>query len=77
MYSSWDRDHQHSKGIRQEYYGYRSVECAKFRNEPDFSSTLQDNGYHVYFVAHKVYIKHQSWKKVKQIGVRSNKFYKL
>jgi len=25
----------------------------------------------------KVYIKHQSWKKVKQIGARSNKLYKL
>jgi len=40
-------------------------------------SALQDKGYDVYFVGQKVYIKHQSWKKVKQVGVLSNKLFKL
>ena len=31
-------------------------------------SQLQDEGYDVNFVGKKVYVKHSSWKKVKQIG---------
>ena len=40
-------------------------------------SQLQNRGYDVYFIGNRVYVKHPSWKKKAQIGVRSNKFYKL
>eukprot|EP00253_Pinus_taeda_P020497 PITA_20497 len=40
-------------------------------------SQLHDKGYNVYFVRKKVFIKHQSWKKVKQIGVHNNSLNKL
>lgn len=40
-------------------------------------SQLQNKGYDVYFIGVKVYIKHPSWKKKAQIGVRSNQLYKL
>ena len=40
-------------------------------------SQLQDKGYDVHFVGKKVFIKHQNWKKVKQVGVHSNGLYKL
>lgn len=31
-------------------------------------SQLQDKGYDVYFIGNKVYVKHPSWKKKRQIG---------
>jgi len=31
-------------------------------------SQLQDKGYNVYFIGKKVYVKHRSWKKKRQIG---------
>lgn len=40
-------------------------------------SQLQDKGYDVHFVGKKVFVKHLSWKRVKHIGVRSNKLYRL
>ena len=40
-------------------------------------SQLQNKGYDVYFIDNRVYVKHPSWKKKAQIGVRSNKLYKL
>lgn len=40
-------------------------------------SLFQDEGYDVHFVGKKVFIKHINWKKVRQIGVRSNKLFKL
>ena len=40
-------------------------------------SQLQDNGYDVYFIGRKVYVKHPSWKNKAQIGTRSNRLYKL
>jgi len=40
-------------------------------------SQLQDKGYNVHFVGKKVYVKHSSWKKVRQIGARSNRLYRL
>jgi len=33
--------------------------------------------YDVYFIGNKVYVKHPSWRKKAQIGVRSHKLYKL
>ena len=38
---------------------------------------LQDKGYDNHFVGKKVYVKHSSWKKVRQIGDQSNKLYRL
>ena len=38
---------------------------------------LQNKGYDVYFIGKRVYVKHPSWKKKAQIGVRRNKLYKL
>ena len=40
-------------------------------------SQLQNKGYDVYFIGNKIYVKHPSWKKKAQIGVRSHKLYKL
>jgi len=40
-------------------------------------SQLQDNGYDIHFVGKKVLVKHSSWKRVRQIGVRSDISYKL
>ena len=40
-------------------------------------SQLQNKGYDVYFIRDKVYVKHPSWSKKAQIGVRSHKLYKL
>ena len=40
-------------------------------------SQLQNRGYDIYFIGNRVYVKHPSWKKKAQIGVRSNKLYKL
>ena len=40
-------------------------------------SQLQNKGYDVYFIGNKVYVKHPSWKRKAQIGVRSHKLYKL
>ena len=40
-------------------------------------SQLQNKGYGVYFIGKRVYVKHSSWKKKAQIGVRSNRIYKL
>ena len=40
-------------------------------------SQPQNRGYDVYFIGNRVYVKHPSWKKKAQIGVRSNKLYKL
>jgi len=40
-------------------------------------SQLQNKGYDVFFIGKKVYVKHPSWKKKAQIGVRSNRLYKL
>ena len=42
-----------------------------------FVSQLQKKGYDVYFIGNKFYVKHPSWKKKAQIGVRSHKLYKL
>eukprot|EP00253_Pinus_taeda_P031770 PITA_31770 len=39
-------------------------------------SQLQDKGYDVHFVGKKAYVTHSSWKKVKQIGARSNRLYR-
>ena len=40
-------------------------------------SQLQGKGYDVYFIKEKVYIKHPSWKKKVQIGIKSNRLYRL
>lgn len=40
-------------------------------------SQLQNKGYDVFFIGKKVYVKHPSWKKKAQIGVKSNRLYKL
>ena len=40
-------------------------------------SQLQIKGYDVFFIGKTVYVKHPSWKKKAQIGVRSNRLYKL
>ena len=40
-------------------------------------SQLQDKGYDIHFTGKKVYVKHPSWKHTRQIGIRSNKLYKL
>ena len=40
-------------------------------------SQLQGKGYDVYFIKEKVYVKHPSWKKKVQIGIRSNRLYKV
>lgn len=40
-------------------------------------SQLQNKGYDVLFIKEKVYVKHPSWKKKAQIGVRSNRLYRL
>ena len=42
-----------------------------------FVSQLRNKGYDVYFIGKKVYVKRLSWKKKAQIGVRSNRLYKL
>ena len=42
-----------------------------------FVSQLQNRGYDVFFIKEKVYVKHPSWKRKTQIGIRSNKLYKL
>ena len=40
-------------------------------------SQLQNKGYDVYFIGNIVDVKHPSWKKKAQIGVRSHTLYKL
>ena len=40
-------------------------------------SQLQGKGYDVYFIKEKVYVKHSSWKKKVQIGIKSNRLYRL
>ena len=40
-------------------------------------SQLQGKGYVVYFIKEKVYVKHSIWKKKEQIGIKSNRLYKL
>ena len=40
-------------------------------------SQLQDKGYDIHFIGKKVYVKHASWKQTRQIGVRSNRLYRL
>ena len=40
-------------------------------------SQLQGKGYDIYFIKEKVYVKHPSWKKKVQIGIKSNRLYKL
>ena len=40
-------------------------------------SQLQNKGYDIYFIGRRVHVKHPSWKKKAQIGVGSNKLYKL
>eukprot|EP00253_Pinus_taeda_P006792 PITA_06792 len=42
-----------------------------------FVSQLQNKGYDVFFIKEKVYVKHPSWKKKAQIGIRSNRLYRL
>jgi len=39
-------------------------------------SQLQNKGYNVFFIKEKVYVKHPSWKKKVQIGIRSNRLYR-
>ena len=38
---------------------------------------LQNKGYDILFIKEKVYVKHLSWKRKAQIGIRSNKMYIL
>jgi len=38
---------------------------------------LQSKGYDVFFIKEKVYVKHPSWRKKVQIGIRSNRLYRL
>ena len=38
---------------------------------------LQGKDYDVYFIKEKVYVKHPSWKKNVQIGIKSNQLYRL
>ena len=40
-------------------------------------SQLQRKGYDIFFIKEKVYVKHPSWKKKVQIGIRSNRLYRL
>ena len=40
-------------------------------------SQIQIKGYDVFFIKEKVYVKHPSWKKKAQIGIKSNWLYKL
>ena len=40
-------------------------------------SQLQGKGYDVYFIKEKVHVKHPSWKKKVQIGIKSNRLYRL
>ena len=40
-------------------------------------SQLQNKGYNVFFIKEKVYVKHPSWKKKVQIGIRINGLYRL
>ena len=40
-------------------------------------SQLQGKGYDIYFIKEKVYVKHLSWKKKVQIGIKSNQLYRL
>eukprot|EP00253_Pinus_taeda_P025439 PITA_25439 len=40
-------------------------------------SQLQNKGYDVFFIKEKVYVKHPSWKNKAQIGIRSNKLYRV
>ena len=40
-------------------------------------SSLQDKGYDVFFINHKVYFQHRDWKKARLLAVRSGKLYKL
>lgn len=40
-------------------------------------SQLQGKCYDIFFIKEKVYVKHPSWKKKVQIGIRSNKLYRL
>lgn len=42
-----------------------------------FISQLQNKGYDIFFINDKVYVKHPSWKKKAQIGIRSNSLYRL
>ena len=42
-----------------------------------FVSQLQGKGYDVFFIKEKVYVEHPSWKKKTQIGIKSNKLYRL
>jgi len=40
-------------------------------------SQLQNKGYDVFFIEEKVYVKHSSWKRKAQIGIKSNRLYRL
>lgn len=40
-------------------------------------SQLQNKGYNVFFIKEKVYVKRPSWEKKAQIGIRSNRLYRL
>ena len=40
-------------------------------------SQLQGKGYDIYFIKEKVYVKHPSWNKKVQIGIKSNRLYRL
>jgi len=40
-------------------------------------SQLQNKGYEFLFIKEKLYVKHKIWKKKAQIGIRSNRLYRL
>ena len=42
-----------------------------------YVSQLQNKGYDVFFITVKVYFKHLSWKNKAQIGIKSNRLYRL
>ena len=40
-------------------------------------SQLQSKGYDVFFIKENIYVKHPTWKKKVQIGIKSNRLYRL
>lgn len=40
-------------------------------------SQLQGKGYDIFFIKEKVYVKHPSWKRKVQIGIKNNRLYRL
>lgn len=80
MYSSREGYHSFSNKIERTVPCYKYVACTRIPGlgmNLLYMSQLQGKGYDVYFIKEKVYVKRSSWKKKAQIGIKSNRLYRL